>query len=74
MLTIWAFQMFVQPYMMTQGGPAYATTSLVYYLYQQGFSTFKMGYASAIAVVLTVTVLTVSIVQNRLLNRMTTDV
>ena len=73
MLTIWAFQMFVQPYVMTQGGPAYATTSLVYYLYQQGFSTFKMGYASAIAVVLTVTVLMVSIVQNRLLNRMTTD-
>jgi ABC-type sugar transport system permease subunit len=33
-----------------------------------------MGYASAIAVVLTVTVLMVSIVQNRLLNRMTTDV
>ncbi len=74
MLTIWAFQMFVQPYMMTQGGPAYATTSLVYYLYQQGFSTFRMGYASAIAVVLTTTVLLVSIVQNRLLNRLTPDV
>jgi ABC-type sugar transport system permease subunit len=69
MLTIWSFQMFVQPYVMTQGGPAYATTSLVYFLYQQGFVQFQMGYASAIAVVLTVAVLTISLVQNRLLNR-----
>jgi multiple sugar transport system permease protein len=69
MLTIWSFQMFVQPYVMTQGGPAYATTSLVYFLYQQGFVQFQMGYASAIAVVLTVAVLGISLVQNRLLNR-----
>jgi ABC-type sugar transport system permease subunit len=74
MLTIWSFQMFVQPYIMTQGGPAYATTSLVYYLYHQGFVNFQMGYASALAVVLTGLVLSVSLVQNRLLNRTALEV
>lgn len=51
MVTTWAFQMFVQPYMMTRGGPNYATMTVTYYLYQQAFSSYNIGYASAIAVV-----------------------
>jgi multiple sugar transport system permease protein len=49
-------------FLMTGGGPGDATTVLAYYIYEIGFQTFEMGYASALAVVLflAVMVLTVS--------------
>ncbi|MQY69639.1 MAG: ABC transporter permease subunit, partial [Firmicutes bacterium] len=46
---ILSFQTFDQIYIMTQGGPARATSLLVYYLYQNAFEFFKMGRGSAIA-------------------------
>lgn len=49
---IGAFQVFVQPFIMTQGGPRYATLFYVLYLYQNAFQYFRMGYASALAWVL----------------------
>lgn len=49
---IGAFQVFVQPFIMTQGGPRYATLFYVLYLYQNAFKFFRMGYASALAWVL----------------------
>ncbi len=51
MVTTWAFQMFVQPYMMTQGGPDYATSTITYYLYKQAFNSYNIGYGSCIAVI-----------------------
>lgn len=51
MVTTWSFQMFVQPYLLTKGGPAYSTMTITYYLYQQAFSSYNIGYASAIAVI-----------------------
>ena len=50
--TINSFQVFGQIYMMTQGGPAYATSTMVYYIFQNAFQFFRMGYASALAWVL----------------------
>lgn len=47
-----AFQVFVQPFIMTQGGPRYATLFYVLYLYQNAFQYFRMGYASALAWIL----------------------
>jgi multiple sugar transport system permease protein len=47
-----SFQVFTQAYIMTQGGPNYATLFFVLYLYQQAFRWFNMGYASALAWVL----------------------
>jgi multiple sugar transport system permease protein len=47
-----AFQLFAQPYVMTQGGPADASRFLVLYLYESAFRHLDMGYASAIAWVL----------------------
>ncbi len=44
-----AFQLFINPYIMTQGGPGYATTTMVLYLYKSAFQDFQMGYASALA-------------------------
>lgn len=59
MVTTWAFQMFVQPYMMTQGGPDYATSTITYYLYKQAFNSYNIGYGSCIAVIGVVIFLTI---------------
>lgn len=53
---IGSFQVFTQAFVMTQGGPHYATLFYVYYLYQNAFSNFKIGYASAMAWLLLVSV------------------
>lgn len=47
-----SLQVFTQPYIMTAGGPNYATLVYVMYLYRNGFQWFKMGYASALAWIL----------------------
>ena len=47
--TIASFQVFAQPYLMTQGGPGDASRFLVLYLYESGFRHLDMGYASALA-------------------------
>lgn len=67
MVTTWAFQMFVQPYMLTKGGPNYATMTITYYLYQQAFSSYNIGYASAIAVIGVALFLLVVTLEKRLL-------
>ena len=54
---------------MTGGGPARASYSLVYLLYDHGFKFFDFGYASAIGMVLFLVVLIVSLIQRRLFGR-----
>jgi multiple sugar transport system permease protein len=49
-----AFQVFAQVFILTQGGPAYSSSVLAYYLYIMAFQRFQMGYAAAIAMVLLV--------------------
>lgn len=46
------FQLFAEPYVMTQGGPLNKTLSIVQYMYQEGFRWWNMGYSAAIAFVL----------------------
>ncbi len=46
------FQLFAEPYIMTQGGPLNSTLSIVQYMYQEGFRWWNMGYAAALAFVL----------------------
>jgi multiple sugar transport system permease protein len=65
-LTINALQLFDEVYATTKGGPAQATTVVVYYLYEQAFQFFHAGYAAAIAVVLFVAIAIVTVVQLRL--------
>ncbi len=48
---IGALQGFVQPYVMTNGGPNYASTFVVYYIYLNAFRYGKMGYACAISTI-----------------------
>lgn len=66
---IGAFQFFAESYMMTRGGPRYATMSLVYLIYLNGFSYFKMGFASAIAWVLFAVVFVLTMIQVRYARR-----
>ena len=52
MTMIGYFQVFAEPYVMTQGGPANRTLSVVLLMYEEGFRWWNMGYASAMAFVL----------------------
>jgi multiple sugar transport system permease protein len=67
--TINALQVFDEIYVTTMGGPLRSTTVLVYYLFDQAFHLFHGGYAAAIAYVLFLLTLIVSIVQLWLGNR-----
>jgi multiple sugar transport system permease protein len=59
---IGGFQYFVQPYIITGGGPADSTLVYALYLYQNAFSYFRMGYASAMAWILFVIITAVTFV------------
>jgi len=63
------FQLFAEPYVMTQGGPRNSTLSIVYLMYQQGFRWWNMGYSAALAFILFVFILAGSILQTRLQKR-----
>jgi multiple sugar transport system permease protein len=61
--TIHTLQIFAQSYIMTQGGPVNSTLFVVYYLFNNAFAYFKMGYASAIAWILFLIILILTAVQ-----------
>lgn len=61
--SILSFQVFDQVFVLTGGGPAYATTVVVLELYQQAFLKYRFGYASAMAMVLFVFILSITIGQ-----------
>lgn len=61
-----SFQVFDQTYVLTKGGPANATTTIVYYIYEKGFVEYQMGYASAMAWILFLIVMLVTIIQWKL--------
>ena len=46
------FQLFAEPYVMTQGGPLESTVSVLYLMYEQGFKWWNLGNASAVAFIL----------------------
>ncbi len=60
------FQLFAEPYVMTQGGPLNSTLSIVLYMYQMGFRWWNMGYSAALAFVLFAIILAASLIQTRL--------
>lgn len=64
--TIGSFQVFTQAYVMTGGGPDYATYFYALYLFNQAFEYLNMGYASAMAWVLFVIILVLTLIQLRL--------
>jgi multiple sugar transport system permease protein len=46
------FQLFAEPYVMTRGGPSQSTTSVLYFMFEEGFQWWNLGFASAVAFVL----------------------
>jgi len=60
------FQIFSQAYILTQGGPIDASLFYALYLYRQAFQYFRMGYASAMAWVLFVIIMSLTLIQVRL--------
>ncbi len=63
--TINGFQLFIEPYVMTGGGPLRRTFSVVLYMYTNAFSYQKMGYAATIGVALAAIIGTVVAIQRR---------
>ncbi len=60
-------QMFGQSLIMTGGGPGHASRTVMVYLYQTAWAFFRMGYASAMAVVLGLIMIVVTLIQFRML-------
>lgn len=67
--TIRSFQIFIEVFVLTRGGPLESTLTLVYHLYDRAFYHFEMGYACAIAFLLLALVGIVLLAQRRLLSR-----
>jgi len=63
---IHSFQIFQQAYIMTEGGPQEATTTIVYYVYKNAFEWFHMGYACAQAVLLLIILILATYLQKEL--------
>ncbi|PYO98658.1 MAG: sugar ABC transporter permease, partial [Gemmatimonadetes bacterium] len=57
------FQLFAEPYVMTQGGPLKSTLTMVLYMYEEGFRWWRLGSAAAIAFVLFVVILAFTLLQ-----------
>ena len=66
---IGSLQIFDEPQILTGGGPANATLSVVQYLYQRGFEQFRFGYASAIGLLLFASIFVLSLVQMEFFRR-----
>lgn len=62
-----AFKLIVQPMVMTQGGPMNSTMTMVYYIYQKGFTDRMVGYSSSIALVFTTFIGLITLIQRRVL-------
>ncbi len=67
--TIRSFQIFIEVFVLTRGGPLDSTLTLVYHLYERAFYHFEMGYACAIAYILLCLVGLILLVQRRLIAR-----
>jgi len=67
--TVGAFQIWEAIYMLTAGGPAYATTNIVYRVYQLGFSYFRFGEAAAHGVLLLCIIFPIAFFQFRYLSK-----
>ncbi|PJJ73635.1 multiple sugar transport system permease protein [Diaminobutyricimonas aerilata] len=69
LLIIGAFQVFDQAYVLTKGGPGNSTITMVYYIYNRGFASLEMGYASALSFVLFAIIIVFSLANARITNR-----
>lgn len=57
------FQLFAEPYVMTQGGPSQSTVTVLYFMYEEGFKWWNLGSASAVAFILFLCIFAVTLLQ-----------
>ena len=67
--TIGGFSLFIEPYVMTGGGPLNSTLSTVLYIYRQGFSFYKMGYAATLGFMLAAIIFVVVLIQRKFIEQ-----
>ena len=67
--TIGGFSLFIEPYIMTGGGPLNSTISAVLYIYKQGFFYYHMGYASTLGLFFALIILLVIVIQKKFIER-----
>jgi multiple sugar transport system permease protein len=67
LLVIGTLRVFSQVYVMTNGGPAGASATVIHYVYQVGFTKYDLGYAAALSLMLFATILVVTVVELRFL-------
>jgi ABC-type sugar transport system permease subunit len=67
--TIGGFSLFIEPYVMTGGGPLNRTLSALLYIYKQGFFFYHMGYAATLGLAFALIVLSVIMVQRKFVER-----
>ena len=63
------FQLFAEPYVMTQGGPARSTVTVLYFMFEEGFKWWNLGSGSAVAFILFLCILAVTFVQLKVARR-----
>lgn len=66
--TIRSFQVFIEIYVMTRGGPLGSTSTVVYFVFDEGLQKFNIGYASAAAYILFIIILLFSLLQMKLVS------
>jgi len=67
--TIGGFSLFIEPYILTGGGPLNSTISAVLYIYKQGFFYYHMGYAATLGLFFALIILTVVVLQKKFIER-----
>lgn len=63
------FQLFAEPYVMTQGGPAQSTVTILYFMYEEGFKWWNLGSGAAVAFLLFLCILALTLAQLKLAKR-----
>jgi multiple sugar transport system permease protein len=63
------FQLFAEPYVMTQGGPLQSTVSVLYFMYEEGFKWWNLGSAAAVAFLLFLLIFALTALQLRVSRR-----
>ena len=67
--TLGGFSLFIEPYVMTGGGPLNSTLSAVLYVYQQAFSFYHMGYAATLGFFFALLIFSVVLIQKKIVER-----
>jgi multiple sugar transport system permease protein len=67
--TIGAFSLFIEPYMLTGGGPLNETLSAILYIYKQAFQYYNMGYSATLGFFYAMIIMTVVVIQKKIIEK-----